>query len=145
MVGSKRKEFSFIKPLLSLMGRNILYIGKYGSGMSVKVLNTFVAASSVLSVRHVLAESERFGIQTNKLLKVLSCSSGQTWFGTNIKYIDWSKEKYKKKNTIGILEKDVLSYLDSLYKSNKKTNKTIKNFHESILEGLKNIPDFPNK
>ena len=125
------------------MGKNILYIGEYGSGMSVKVLNNFVAASSVLSVRHVLAESKKLGIDSNKLLEVLNLSSGQTWYGSNIENIDWSKQSYNSKNTIGILEKDVLSYLDTLHKNSKTIGNSIKIFHSSLLENLRKIPKFP--
>lgn len=145
MIGSNKKMFYYLKPLLSIMGKNILYIGTYGSGMSVKVLNNFVAAATVLSVRHILAESKALGIQSNMLLKVLNYSSGQTWFGSNIKNIDWSKQQYNKNNTIGILEKDVQSYLDTLYKKNIDINNSIKNLHDSILNGLKNIPKYPSK
>jgi 3-hydroxyisobutyrate dehydrogenase-like beta-hydroxyacid dehydrogenase len=143
MIGSKKKEFNFLSPLLNLMGKNILYIGEYGSGMSVKVLNNFVAATSVLSVRHVLAESKKLGIDSNKLLEVLNLSSGQTWYGSNIENIDWSKQSYNSKNTIGILEKDVLSYLDTLHKNSKTIGNSIKIFHSSLLENLRKIPKFP--
>ena len=54
MVGAKKKLFPYIEPLLRLMGAQINHIGNFGSGMMVKVLNNFIAASSVVSVRHVL-------------------------------------------------------------------------------------------
>ena len=68
-------------------------------------------------------------------------SSGQTWFSTNLSKIDWSKEKYYKNNTIGILEKDVISFLDGI---NDKTpnNMAMKNFQKALLKGLRNIPNY---
>ena len=54
MVGCEKKLFCYIEPLLKLMGTQINHIGNFGSGMMVKVLNNFIAASSVVSVRHVL-------------------------------------------------------------------------------------------
>ena len=54
MVGCEKVFFNYIEPLLGLMGTQINHVGNFGSGMMVKVLNNFIAASSVVSVRHCL-------------------------------------------------------------------------------------------
>ena len=143
MVGSTKNQFKTISPILNILGKTILHIGKFGSGMSVKVLNNFVASCSVVAVRHVLSEAKNLNISTDQLLEILNCSSGKTWFSENLYSIDWSKESYKKENTIGILEKDVNSYLDGLQDAGTKTNQAMQNFQKALLKGLKNIPDFP--
>ena len=144
MVGSKVNEFKKILPILNILGDKIYHIGEFGSGMSVKVLNNFVASCSVVAVRHVLAEAKNLNITTNQLLKILNSSSGQTWFSENLENIDWAKENYETDNTIAILEKDVKSYLDGLADSNSSSNKAMVNFQNALLNGLKNIPTFPH-
>ena len=144
MVGSTQNQFETISPILNILGRTIHHIGKFGSGMSVKVLNNFVASCSVVAVRHVLSEAKNLNISTDQLLEILNCSSGKTWFSENLYSIDWSKESYNKENTIGILEKDVNSYLDGLQDAGSKTNEAMQNFQKALLKGLQNIPDFPN-
>jgi len=144
MVGSTKNQFKTISPILNILGKTIHHIGKFGSGMSVKVLNNFVASCSVVAVRHVLSEAKNLNISTDQLLEILNCSSGKTWFSENLHSIDWSKESYKKENTIGILEKDVNSYLDGLQDAGTKTNEEMQNFQKALLKGLQNIPDFPN-
>jgi 3-hydroxyisobutyrate dehydrogenase-like beta-hydroxyacid dehydrogenase len=144
MVGSTKNQFETISPILNILGKTIHHIGKFGSGMSVKVLNNFVASCSVIAVRHVLSEAKNLNISTDQLLEILNCSSGKTWFSENLYSIDWSKESYNKENTIGILEKDVNSYLDGLQDAGSKTNEAMKNFQKALLRGLQNIPDFPN-
>ena len=144
MVGSTKNQFKTISPILNILGKTIHHIGKFGSGMSVKVLNNFVASCSVVAVRHVLSEAKNLNISTDQLLEILNCSSGKTWFSENLYSIDWSKESYKKENTIGILEKDVNSYLDGLQYAGTKTNEAMQNFQKALLKGLQNIPDFPN-
>ena len=144
MVGSTKNQFETISPILNILGRTIHHIGKFGSGMSVKVLNNFVASCSVVAVRHVLSEAKNLNISTDQLLEILNCSSGKTWFSENLYSIDWSKESYNKENTIGILEKDVNSYLDGLQDAGSKTNEAMQNFQKGLLKGLQNIPDFPN-
>ena len=144
MVGSTKNQFETISPILNILGRTIHHIGKFGSGMSVKVLNNFVASCSIVAVRHVLSEAKNLNISTDQLLEILNCSSGKTWFSENLHSIDWSKESYNKENTIGILEKDVNSYLDGLQDAGSKTNEAMQNFQKALLKGLQNIPDFPN-
>jgi 3-hydroxyisobutyrate dehydrogenase-like beta-hydroxyacid dehydrogenase len=144
MVGSKKQEFEVVKPILSLLGEKIHYLGEFGSGMSVKVLNNFVASCSVVAVRHVLAEAKNLNITSKQLLTILNCSSGQTWFSENLNNIDWAKEIYTKDNTIAILEKDVKSYLDGLANSKANTSSAMVNFQNALIQGLQNIPDYPN-
>ena len=145
MVGAKINEYQNILPILNILGDKIHHIGEFGSGMSVKVLNNFVASCSVVAVRHVLSEAKYLNISNKQLLEILNCSSGKTWFSENLESIDWSKENYAKENTIGILEKDGNSYLDGLKHSESETNHAMLNFQKALLNGLRNIPDFPNE
>ncbi len=122
MVGAEKNQYENILPILNILGEKIHHIGKFGSGMSVKVLNNFVASCSVVAVRHVLSEAKYLNISSEQLLEILNCSSGKTWFSENLENIDWAKESYTKENTIGILEKDVNSYLDGLENSESETS-----------------------
>ena len=73
-----------------------------------------------------------------QLLDVVKCSTGDNWFAQNYDILNWSKENFKKTNTMGILEKDLLSYLES--KSENISNTHIDNYEKSVVEGIKNIP-----
>ena len=145
MVGAEKNQYENILPILNILGEKIHHIGKFGSGMSVKVLNNFVASCSVVAVRHVLSEAKYLNISSEQLLEILNCSSGKTWFSENLENIDWAKESYTKENTIGILEKDVNSYLDGLENSGSETSLALLNFQKSLLNSLRNIPKFPNE
>ena len=141
MVGGKNDEVQNIMPLLNILGDNILHIGDFGKGMSVKLLNNFIAASSVLATRNVLSQIHDFGLTEKQLLDVIKCSTGNNWFAQNYDTLNWSKENFDKTNTIGILEKDLLSYLESKSKVDK--NMTIDNYENSLVEGIRNIPKNP--
>jgi 3-hydroxyisobutyrate dehydrogenase-like beta-hydroxyacid dehydrogenase len=145
MVGAEKNQYENILPILNILGEKIHHIGKFGSGMSVKVLNNFVASCSVVAVRHVLSEAKYLNISSEQLLEILNCSSGKTWFSENLENIDWAKESYTKENTIGILEKDVNSYLDGLENSESETSLELLSFQKSLLNSLRNIPKFPNE
>ena len=140
MVGCEKKLFVYITPLLGLMGKQINHIGNYGAGMMVKVLNNFIAASSVVSVRHVLHQAQKFELDLEVLFKTIDTSSGQTWFGTNRENIEWFKESFETNNTMGILRKDVLAYIDAFENETDKDEFVSGGLSESILKALKNMP-----
>ena len=140
MVGCDKFFFSYIEPLLGLMGTQINHIGNYGAGMKVKVLNNFIAASSVVSVRHVLHQAQKFELDIDALFKTIDTSSGQTWFGSNRADIEWFKEKFENDNTMGILTKDVLAYVDAFENEADKDNFVNGELSKSILKALKNMP-----
>ena len=140
MVGCEKVFFNYIEPLLGLMGVRINHIGNYGSGMMVKVLNNFIAASCVVSVRHVLHQAQKFELNIDALFKTIDTSSGQTWFGTNREDIEWFKENFENDNTMGILTKDVLAYVDAFENEDDKDNFVNGELSKSILKALKNMP-----
>ena len=140
MVGCEKKLFVYIAPLLGLMGKQINHIGNYGAGMMVKVLNNFIAASSVVSVRHVLHQAQKFELDLEVLFKTIDTSSGQTWFGTNRENIEWFKESFESNNTMGILRKDVLAYIDAFENETDKDQFVSGDLSGSILKALKNMP-----
>ena len=145
MVGANSNDFENILPILNILGEKIHHIGEFGSGMSVKVLNNFVASCSVLAVRHVLSEAKNLNISSEQLLNILNCSSGKNWFSDNLNKIDWAKESYNNDNTIAILEKDVKSFIDGLENTQSKSSDEMINFQKALLRGLKNIPKYPDE
>jgi len=140
MVGCEKVFFNYIEPLLGLMGTRINHIGNFGSGMMVKVLNNFIAASSVVSVRHVLHQAQKFELDIDALFKTIDTSSGQTWFGTNRADIEWFKENFENDNTMGILKKDVEAYVDSFENESDLDNFVSGELSASIIKAINNMP-----
>ena len=140
MVGCEKVLFNYIEPLLGLMGTRINHIGNFGSGMMVKVLNNFIAASSVVSVRHVLHQAQKFELDIDALFKTIDTSSGQTWFGTNRADIEWFKENFENGNTMGILKKDVEAYVDSFENETDLDNFVSGDLSASIIKAINNMP-----
>ena len=140
MVGCEKVFFNYIEPLLGVMGAQINHIGNYGSGMMVKVLNNFIAASSVVSVRHVLHQAQKFELDIDALFKTIDTSSGQTWFGTNRADIEWFKENFESNNTMGILKKDVEAYVDTFENEADLDNFVSGELSASIIKAINNMP-----
>ena len=140
MVGCEKVFFNYIEPLLGLMGTQINHVGNFGSGMMVKVLNNFIAASSVASVRHVLHQAQKFELDVDALFQTIDTSSGQTWFGTNRSDIEWFKENFEKDNTMGILKKDVEAYVDFFENESDLDNFVSGELSASIIKAINNMP-----
>lgn len=134
MLGGAVPDLERLRPMLDAMGRVRHSMGAFGMGMTAKVLNNFVAASSVVAVRKVLDWSVELGIEQEKFLRLMHDSSGQNWFESNIDRIDWSREAYDAGNTIGILVKDVTCALDGVGEDADDP------FGTALLAALKGMP-----
>ena len=114
MLGGAPDTLDALQPLFARMGTRFHRMGAFGAGMTGKVLNNFVAAASVASVRQVLGWADQLGVDRARLLALMHDSSGQTWFGSNFDTIEFARDGYDPDNTIGILKKDVESALDAV-------------------------------
>lgn len=137
MTGGNRSDIVRLTPLFDAMGREIYHLGKTGAGMTAKVLNNFVAACSVVSVRHALAQAENLGFDPETLRDVMDKSSGQTWFGSKYDTISWARELHDTANTIGILEKDVNAFISATQENHSP-------FYDEVITALQCLPPAPS-
>lgn len=136
MLGGDDELAEQARPLFEAMGNKIHHLGGLTTGMTCKVLNNLLAATSVVTVRRVMRDAEKLGLDPKKLLEVSSQSSGASWFGDHFDQISWALEGYSADNTIGILEKDVLSMLDAVSDHPELTED---GFEQAVLVALKNL------
>ncbi len=114
MVGGDADAVQLLMQAFEAMGEQVHHLGPVGAGAACKVANNLCAAAGVVAVRRALKAASAYGIEAGKLLDVMRTSSGATWYGDNLQKIDWAGEGYDPANTIGILEKDVKSFMDAL-------------------------------
>ena len=114
MVGGNDTDVNTAMPLLNAMGEKINHLGPLGQGMTCKVINNFVAVTSVATVRKAIDAAKALGVDPMVLINVMRTSSGGTWYGDNIDEISWAYEAYDPTNTMGILEKDMIAFLDAI-------------------------------
>ena len=140
MVGGDDDAVAALMPAFHAMGTTVHHLGPLGAGMTCKVVNNFVAASSVVAVRRALAAARALGFDPARLLDVMRTSSGATWYGDNFDKIVWAREGYDPANTIGILEKDVTSFLDALAGNGADAPG---DFASAVLAGLRAAEPLP--
>jgi 3-hydroxyisobutyrate dehydrogenase-like beta-hydroxyacid dehydrogenase len=139
MLGGPDDALDRLMPLFQAMGEHVFRLGPLGAGMTAKVLNNYVASTSVVAVRRAYARAHELGVDLEALRSVMKASSGATWFGDHFRDIDWSREGYRANNTIGILEKDIQSGLDALCGTKAAPPDA---FDAALLEAIRTIEPF---
>ncbi len=71
MVGGKEEVFEKVRPLLELMGKNIVRIGGNGDGQMAKVANQIVVALTLEAVSEALVLASRAGADVRKVREAL--------------------------------------------------------------------------
>lgn len=136
MTGGDKITIGLLQSAFSAMGNEVHYMGPTGAGAATKVSNNLCAAAGVVAVRRALAASKAYGIEQSDMLAVMRSSSGSTWYGDNLDKIDWADEGYDPTNTMGILEKDVSSFVDALDGTNTMTPGL---FENAILDEIRRM------
>ena len=79
MVGGPKAAFEQVRPVLELMGRNIVYVGPSGSGQSLKAVNQILCAVNMISVCEALLLAQRSGLDLKLAIETLATGAGGSW------------------------------------------------------------------
>src|SRR5439155_1133025 len=67
------------RPVLAVLGANIIHVGPTGSGEVAKICNNLIAGVAAVAVSEAFRIAEGFGVDPKTLTDVISKSSGNTW------------------------------------------------------------------
>lgn len=84
MVGGDENAFNESKPLFELMGKNIIYQGKAGSGQHTKMCNQIAIASNMIGVCESLTYAKKAGLDEKTVLKSISSGAAGSWSLSNL-------------------------------------------------------------
>lgn len=79
MVGGDEADFQAVKPIFEVMGKNIVYQGKSGSGQHTKMSNQITIASNMIGVCEALIYAKRAGLNEEQVLKSITSGSAGSW------------------------------------------------------------------
>ena len=79
MVGGKKKCFNDVINILNKIGKNIIYVGKSGSGQIVKACNNMMLGINMIGVSEAFRLSKEFGINEKIFFDICSKSTGASW------------------------------------------------------------------
>ncbi len=84
MVGGNEQAFQKCLPLFQAMGKNVVHLGASGSGQRTKLVNQVICALNILAMSEGLHLAERIGLDTEKVLQVVSSGAAGSWMLSNL-------------------------------------------------------------
>lgn len=84
MVGGEELDVEAIRPLLSLLGTNIVYQGKAGAGQHTKMCNQIAIASNMIGVCEAIIYAEKAGLNPESVLKSITTGAAGSWSLSNL-------------------------------------------------------------
>ena len=83
MVGGDREVFERVKPILEIMGKNIILQGAAGAGQYTKMCNQITIASGMIGVCEALAYAEKAGLDPSRVLESIGSGAAGSWSLSN--------------------------------------------------------------
>ncbi len=79
MVGGEEAIFEASRPILSIVGKNLFYMGAIGSGHAVKAINNFLSATSLAATSEAIILAAKLGLSPQRVVEVLQVSTGRSY------------------------------------------------------------------
>jgi 3-hydroxyisobutyrate dehydrogenase len=83
MVGGDAEVLESARPVLSVLGSDIIHVGGPGSGQVAKLCNNMLSAINMQALGEVLVTGVKAGVDIEVLVEVLSAGTGASWGLTN--------------------------------------------------------------
>lgn len=84
MAGGDKEAYDAVLPLLSLMGKQISYMGKAGAGQHTKMCNQITIAGTMIGVCEALLYSYKAGIPVDRMVQTISTGAAGCWSLDNL-------------------------------------------------------------
>ncbi|MDR0219023.1 MAG: 3-hydroxyisobutyrate dehydrogenase [Enterobacteriaceae bacterium] len=79
MVGADPETYNKAKPVLEMMGKNLFYVGKNGSGLAVKLVNNMLLGVCMAATGEAFNLINKLGVDAHIFHTIVSRSSGANW------------------------------------------------------------------
>jgi 3-hydroxyisobutyrate dehydrogenase len=107
MIGSDNAPaLAKVKPVLSCMGTTFFEVGGLGAGHAAKALNNVVAAANYAVLAEALLTAERYGIEPEMFVDIVSASTGQSFLSSIVMKNFVLTKKFNTGFSVGLLAKD---------------------------------------
>lgn len=83
MVGGNENDYETVKPLLSLMGNNIVRQGDAGAGQHTKMVNQITIAPGMIGVCEALIYADAAGLDAETVLSSIATGAAGSWSLSN--------------------------------------------------------------
>ncbi|HRR09373.1 MAG TPA: NAD(P)-dependent oxidoreductase [Rhodothermales bacterium] len=84
MCGGSEEAFNIARPLLNVLGQNIMHHGPDGAGQHAKMCNQITIAGMMMSVMEALAYAKSVGLDPEKMLASVGSGAATSWTLQNL-------------------------------------------------------------
>ncbi|WP_099223209.1 NAD(P)-dependent oxidoreductase [Listeria costaricensis] len=84
MVGGDQAAFSRVEPVLSVLGKQIIWQGAAGAGQHTKMVNQIAIASNMIGVTEAIVYAEKAGLDPERVLESISGGAAGSWSLSNL-------------------------------------------------------------
>jgi 3-hydroxyisobutyrate dehydrogenase len=84
MVGGDEPAFDAVRPVLEVMGKNIVRQGDAGAGQHTKMCNQIAIASGMLGACEAIAYARRAGLDPTRVLESIGAGAAGSWTLSNL-------------------------------------------------------------
>jgi len=84
MVGGSKADFERSRPVLDVLGSDVLYLGPSGAGAVAKLVNNMAVGSILAATAEALVFGVEAGVSVDSLVSVLTRASGGSWLLDNM-------------------------------------------------------------
>ncbi|MEC5186404.1 3-hydroxyisobutyrate dehydrogenase [Geobacillus thermodenitrificans] len=78
MVGGDQAAWERVRPLLSVLGKTVEYLGESGAGSAAKILNQYLVAVHSVAAAEAMVAGVAYGLDAGKLYRLLKESYGDS-------------------------------------------------------------------
>ncbi len=79
-VGGKEEVYEMVKPILSCMGKNIIYMGNHGAGLQMKILHNALVGEIQNGVNEILGLAKAAGLDQTQVVSALGYGGAQCFY-----------------------------------------------------------------
>ncbi|HHW09387.1 MAG TPA: NAD(P)-dependent oxidoreductase [Firmicutes bacterium] len=84
MVGGRAEVLERCRPVLEVLGKNIVHVGGHGDGQMVKLCNQVICGLNILATAEGLALAAKAGLDRQKVLEVVTKGAAGSWMLSNL-------------------------------------------------------------
>src|SRR5699024_8230101 len=119
LVGGNENILERCRPILEILGSDVIHVGELGVGHTVKAVNMLMLASNLIAATEVYSLGVKIGIDKEKILEVINASSGESFITSNhfLKFV--LTRTYNSNFSLDLMLKDIkigaeIAYLSGL-------------------------------
>lgn len=137
-VGGNEEVYNTVKPILSCMGKNIIYMGGHGSGLQMKILHNALVGEIQNGVNEILGLAKSLGLDQNQVVEAFGYG-GASCFYLDTKAKNIISNTYPTAFSVENMNKDVHFAVEMADDANKECpclHHIVKVYEKAMDSGL---------